>query len=140
MRNLRLKRGVGRRGECLGKLMSVMLWSELMISPTPPARSSSPEHLRPSNNNALAAYSARQRETSTPTSRPKPVEQVVIPPGGFTTHEKAEEAFIYLLKRDGVDETWTWDQTMRKIIMDPLYKALETLAQKKAAFEKVSQL
>jgi hypothetical protein len=37
-----------------------------------------------------------------------------------------------------VDETWTWDQTMRKIIMDPLYKALETLAQKKAAFEKVS--
>jgi len=45
-----------------------------------------------------------------------------------------------LLKRDGVDETWTWDQTMRKIIMDPLYKALETLAQKKAAFEKVSQL
>ena len=36
-----------------------------------------------------------------------------------------------------MDETWTWDQTMRKIIMDPLYKALETLAQKKAAFEKV---
>jgi pre-mRNA-processing factor 40 len=113
---------------------------KLTRSPTPPVRSSSPEHLRPSNNNALAAYSARQRETSTPTSKPKPVEQVVIPPGGFTTHEKAEEAFIYLLKRDGVDETWTWDQTMRKIIMDPLYKALETLAQKKAAFEKVSHL
>ena len=39
-----------------------------------------------------------------------------------------------------MDETWTWDQTMRKIIMDPLYKALETLAQKKAAFEKVRHL
>jgi pre-mRNA-processing factor 40 len=106
------------------------------MSPTPPPRSASPENLRPTNNNALAAYSARQRETSTPTV--KPVEMVVIPPGGFPTHEKAEEAFIYLLKRDGVDETWTWDQTMRKIIMDPLYKALETLAQKKAAFEKVA--
>ena len=108
---------------------------KLNYSPTPPPRSASPENLRPSNNNALAAYSARQRETSTPTT--KPVETVVIPPGGFSNHEKAEEAFIYLLKRDGVDETWTWDQTMRKIIMDPLYKALETLAQKKAAFEKV---
>lgn len=29
---------------------------------------------------------------------------------------------------------------MRKIIMDPLYKALDTLAQKKAAFEKVCGL
>jgi pre-mRNA-processing factor 40 len=62
----------------------------------------------------------------------------VIPHGGFSDPEKAQEAFIHLLKRDGIDETWTWDQTMRKIIMDPLYKALDTLAQKKAAFEKVS--
>jgi pre-mRNA-processing factor 40 len=44
---------------------------------------------------------------------------------------------MHLLKREGVDESWTWDQTMRKIIMDPLYKALDTLAQKKTAFEKV---
>lgn len=105
-----------------------------MYSPTPPPRSASPEHLRPSNNNALAAYSARQRETSTPS---KPIETIVIPPGGFVNHERAEHAFIHLLKREGIDETWTWDQTMRKIIMDPLYKALDTLAQKKAAFEKV---
>jgi hypothetical protein len=130
------RRDGGRRGGCLGMLAFLGFRLQLMSSPTPPPRSASPENLRPSNNNALAAYSARQRETSTPTT--KPVETVVIPPGGFSNHEKAEEAFIYLLKRDGVDETWTWDQTMRKIIMDPLYKALETLAQKKAAFEKVS--
>lgn len=61
----------------------------------------------------------------------------MIPPGGFLTHDKAEAAFVHLLKREGVDETWMWDQTMRKIIMDPLYKALDTLAQKKTVFEKV---
>lgn len=60
------------------------------------------------------------------------------PIGGFLTHEKAEEGFMRLLEHEGVDETWTWDQTMRKIITQPLYKALDTLAEKKAAFEKVS--
>lgn len=104
-------------------------------SPTPPPRSASPEHLRPSNSNAMAAF-ARRRETSTPS---KPIETIIVPPGGFADREKAEEVFIHLLKREGIDETWTWDQTMRKIIMDPLYKALDTLAQKKAAFEKVSR-
>jgi hypothetical protein len=60
------------------------------------------------------------------------------PVGGFLTHEKAEEGFMRLLRHEDVDETWTWDQTMRKIITQPLYKALDTLAEKKAAFEKVS--
>ncbi|KAF9078239.1 hypothetical protein BDP27DRAFT_1413156 [Rhodocollybia butyracea] len=36
----------------------------------------------------------------------------------------------------GVDPSFTWDQTMRAIITDPLYKALNTLAEKKAVFEK----
>ena len=45
---------------------------------------------------------------------------------------------MYLLKREGVDEKSTWDQTMRKIVLDPLYKALNTLAEKREAFEKVS--
>ncbi len=36
-----------------------------------------------------------------------------------------------------MDETWTWDVTMRKIITDPLYKALNTLAEKKNAWAKV---
>ena len=35
---------------------------------------------------------------------------------------------------------WSWDQTMRSIITDPLYKALNTLAEKKEAWQKVSFL
>jgi len=42
-----------------------------------------------------------------------------------------------LLRKAGVDANWTWDQTMRTIITDPLYKALGTLAEKKAAWQKV---
>ena len=45
---------------------------------------------------------------------------------------------MYLLEREEVDESWTWDQAMRKLIMDPLYKALESLSAKRTAFEKVS--
>ena len=60
-----------------------------------------------------------------------------MPPGGFLTHEKAEEGFVFLLKKEGIDETWAWDQAMRKIVLDPLYKALNTLAEKKETFEKV---
>lgn len=45
-----------------------------------------------------------------------------------------------LLKRIGVDESWTWEQTLRRIVVEPMNKALETLAEKKAAFEKVSGL
>jgi hypothetical protein len=45
---------------------------------------------------------------------------------------------MYLLRKAGVDATWTWDQTMRAIITDPLYKALNSLAEKKATWQKVS--
>ena len=61
----------------------------------------------------------------------------IIPAAGFATPEEAEKAFVHLLKKAGVDATWTWDRTMRAIITDPLYKALGTLAEKKAAWEKV---
>ena len=106
------------------------------------ARSASPDELTARPNNALATLTPASsaalahRDSSTPNPQPTR-ETIVIPPGGFLTHDKAEAAFIHLLKREGVDETSTWDQTMRKIIMDPLYKALDTLAQKKTAFEKV---
>ncbi|WVR09199.1 hypothetical protein IAU60_006261 [Kwoniella sp. DSM 27419] len=117
------------------------------------SRSPTPEdirELRASAANALAPYRGPGSSASpasgfgsgTPhaASQQTPVipahEVITMPPGGFPTHEKAEEAFIYLLKREGVNENSTWDQTMRKIIMDPLYKALTTLAEKKAAFEK----
>lgn len=35
-----------------------------------------------------------------------------------------------------VTVTWTWEQTMRETIVLPMYKALRTLAERKAAFEK----
>ncbi|QRV73843.1 pre-mRNA-processing protein prp40 [Ceratobasidium sp. AG-Ba] len=73
--------------------------------------------------------------TALPT-RPNMPEDPVIPPGGFPTHDEAEKAFAHLLKKAGVDATWTWDRTMRAIITDPLYKALSSLAEKKAAWQK----
>ncbi|KAG9077640.1 hypothetical protein FRC06_008795 [Ceratobasidium sp. 370] len=73
--------------------------------------------------------------TALPT-RPNMPEDPIIPPGGFPTIDEAEKAFAHLLKKAGVDATWTWDRTMRAIITDPLYKALGTLAEKKAAWQK----
>jgi pre-mRNA-processing factor 40 len=70
-------------------------------------------------------------------TRPNMPDDPVIPPGGFPTHDEAEKAFAHLLKKAGVDTTWTWDRTMRAIITDPLYKALGSLAEKKAAWQKV---
>jgi len=57
-----------------------------------------------------------------------------LPHNGFQTVEEGEKAFTHLLKKVGVDANWTWDQTMRAIITDPLYKALNTLAEKKVHF------
>lgn len=50
--------------------------------------------------------------------------------------EAAEAAFIQLLEDTGVDVDWTWEATMRSIITNPLYKALKTIAERKAAFNK----
>lgn len=61
----------------------------------------------------------------------------MIPHNGFATFEEGEKAFMHLLRKAGVDADWSWDQTMRAIITDPLYKALNTLAEKKAAWQKV---
>lgn len=71
-------------------------------------------------------------------ARPNLPDDPVIPHNGFTTVEEGEKAFIHLLRKAGVDANWTWDQTMRAIITDPLYKALNTLAEKKAGWQKVS--
>jgi pre-mRNA-processing factor 40 len=50
-----------------------------------------------------------------------------------------EEAFLQLLKEKNVTPAWTWEQTMREIITEPLYKSLATLAERKAAFSKYIQ-
>ncbi|KAF9511238.1 hypothetical protein BS47DRAFT_1377241 [Hydnum rufescens UP504] len=60
----------------------------------------------------------------------------VLPPRPNMPDDPVIPAFAHLLKKAGVDATWTWDRTMRAIITDPLYKALGTLAEKKAAWEK----
>jgi pre-mRNA-processing factor 40 len=70
-------------------------------------------------------------------ARPNLPDDPVIPHNGFLTVEESEKAFMHLLRKAGVDANWTWDQTMRAIITDPLYKALNTLAEKKAAWQKV---
>lgn len=70
-------------------------------------------------------------------ARPNLPDDPVIPHNGFATVEEGEKAFMHLLRKAGVDANWTWDQTMRTIITDPLYKALNTLAEKKAAWQKV---
>ncbi|PIL25013.1 hypothetical protein GSI_12901 [Ganoderma sinense ZZ0214-1] len=69
-------------------------------------------------------------------ARPNLPDDPVIPHNGFVTVEEGEKAFVHLLRKAGVDANWTWDQTMRAIITDPLYKALNTLAEKKAAWQK----
>ena len=68
--------------------------------------------------------------------RPNLPDEPAIPHNGFATYEEGEKAFMYLLRKAGVDATWTWDQTMRAIITDPLYKALNSLAEKKATWQK----
>ena len=70
-------------------------------------------------------------------ARPNLPDDPVIPHNGFATVEEGEKAFVHLLRKAGVDANWTWDQTMRAIITDPLYKALNSLAEKKAAWQKV---
>lgn len=70
-------------------------------------------------------------------ARPNLPEDPVIPHNGFATVEEGEKAFTHLLRKAGVDANWTWDQTMRAIITDPLYKSLNTLAEKKRCWQKV---
>jgi len=45
-------------------------------------------------------------------------------PYGFATVQ-GERAFFHLLRKENVDANWTWDQTMRAIIIDPLRKGEE---------------
>ncbi|KAF9140820.1 hypothetical protein BGX30_005944 [Mortierella sp. GBA39] len=53
----------------------------------------------------------------------------------FATRHEAEEAFKGLLKETGVTSTWTWEQTMRAVVTNPMYRALKTTAERKTAFQ-----
>ncbi|KAI8382262.1 hypothetical protein BD560DRAFT_386108 [Blakeslea trispora] len=52
----------------------------------------------------------------------------------YATKEEAEKAFFGLLKETGVKSDWSWEQAMRAIITKPLYRALKTTVERKAAF------
>ncbi|CAO3607198.1 unnamed protein product [Mucor hiemalis] len=52
----------------------------------------------------------------------------------YATKEQAEQAFFGLLKESGVRTDWNWEQAQRAIITKPLYKALKTPSERKAAF------
>ena len=55
----------------------------------------------------------------------------VKPYNGFATVEEGEKTFFYLLKKANVDANWPWDQSMRAITTDRLYKVS---AENKAAW------
>ncbi|CAG8646889.1 8079_t:CDS:10, partial [Racocetra fulgida] len=63
----------------------------------------------------------------------------------FDTKEEAEAAFREMLKKSdcvltfstqGVKSDWSWEQTMRATISNPMYRALKTLNERKQAFER----
>ncbi|SCV67520.1 BQ2448_5131 [Microbotryum intermedium] len=54
----------------------------------------------------------------------------------FRTFHDAEAAFMDMLGAFKVDASWSWEQVMKETITDPYYKALKTLTERKAAFEK----
>jgi pre-mRNA-processing factor 40 len=84
-----------------------------------------------------ADHEEEKEESPAPSEAPEE-EKVVIPPGGWPTFDAAEKAFMHMLKKAGVDENMPWEKVMPKIVMDPLYKSLHTLAEKKNAWAKVS--
>lgn len=54
----------------------------------------------------------------------------------YSSFEEAEAAYLKLLRKSGVQPTWTWQQTMRATIKDPQYRALKDPKDRRAAFEK----
>ncbi|KAG0275076.1 hypothetical protein BGZ95_009210 [Linnemannia exigua] len=66
--------------------------------------------------------------------RPSAQESEVTQTPEFATKQEAEDAFKGLLKETGVTSTWTWEQTMRAVVTNPMYRALKTTAERKTAF------
>ena len=90
------------------------------LSPATPPRAATPTH------EAVGTAALRQ-QTSSVTRHATPV---------YATQEEAEAAFHSLLQRKNVNASSTWEQTLREIITEPLYKALRTLAERKAVFHR----
>ena len=54
----------------------------------------------------------------------------------FNTKDEAERAFFEMLRKYNVTPAWTWEQVLRTTVTDPYFKALRSLGERKAAFEK----
>jgi len=65
-----------------------------------------------------------------------PASSAPFAPGAFGGPGGGEAAFVSLLKGKGIDASWTWESAMREIITEPLYKALKSMSERKAAFAK----
>lgn len=70
-------------------------------------------------------------------ARPINPDEPVVPTNGFATHEEAEKAFWYLLKKMGITADSIWENTIRAIITDPLYKSFNSMAERKESWQKV---
>ncbi|KAG8789631.1 hypothetical protein FRC15_006363 [Serendipita sp. 397] len=68
--------------------------------------------------------------------RPLNPDEPVVPTNGFAIHEEAEKAFWYLLKKAGVGPDSVWEETIRAIITDPLYKSFNSMAERKESWQK----
>ncbi|KAG0371274.1 hypothetical protein BC939DRAFT_503074 [Gamsiella multidivaricata] len=109
-----------------------------------PMRSNGPPFLTPQNPGARPPFAHQQG------ARPPRFQQSFVPSEGgsgrgrdrnmdeipeFSTKEQAEDAFKNMLKETGVTSTWTWEQTMRAVVTNPMYRALKTTAERKTAFQ-----
>jgi FF domain len=83
------------------------------------------------------ALPAFQTPTLQVPARPLNPDEPVVPTNGFSTHEEAEKAFWYLLKKTAVTPDSTWENTIRAIITDPLYKSFNSMAERKESWQKV---
>lgn len=106
----------------------------------PPPGFHSPEPSTNGSNSPLPPSANMSPSIHTPPTGPNHQQPYRVPPNQHPSQSAnvggGEEAFIQLLREKGIDTSWTWEQTMRQIITEPLYKALGTLAERKAAFSK----
>ena len=45
-----------------------------------------------------------------------------------------KEQFFYMLEKYDIDDTWTYESTVRKVFNDPLFKSLKTASERKRGF------
>lgn len=73
-------------------------------------------------------------------ARPINPDDPVVPHNGFSTHEEAEKAFWHLLRKAGITPESSWEDSIRAIITDPLYKSFNSMAERKESWQKVCAL